>query len=42
MAKVRPTDMVLGSMPCSRNARGCAARSRREIDALVAPPTILS
>jgi len=29
-------------MPCSRNAIGCAARRRREIDALDVPPIILS
>jgi hypothetical protein len=42
MAKVRRTDMLLAWMPCSRSVRGCAARSRREIDALVALPTTLS
>jgi hypothetical protein len=30
------------SMPCSRSAPVCAVRSRPEIDALAAPPTILS
>jgi len=42
MATTRPTSMLLGSMPCSRSVRGCAARSRWEINALLAPPTIPS
>ena len=42
MMKVRPTGTLLGSTPCSRSALVYAARSRREIPALAAPPTTLS
>jgi hypothetical protein len=41
-AKPPSTGMLPGSMPCSRSVRGCAGCSRREINALVAPPTIPS